>query len=40
MYRGGAYLQLYSSSTSSLDGIRTQRHVPAALPPGKTKYAL
>jgi hypothetical protein len=31
----------YSSTLSltlALDGVRGQRHVPAALPPGKTKY--
>ena len=33
----------YSSTlslTSALDGVRGQRHVPAALPPGKTRYLL
>jgi len=33
--------QMYSStilSTSELDGVGGQRHAPAALPPGKTRY--
>ena len=33
----------YSSTfslTSALDGVRGQRHAPAALPPGKTRYPL
>jgi hypothetical protein len=33
----------YSSTlslTSALDGVGDQRHVPAALPPGKTRYPL
>jgi hypothetical protein len=33
----------YSSAlslTSALDGLRGQRHAPAALPPGKTQYPL
>jgi len=33
----------YSSAlslTSALDGVRGQRHAPAALPPRKTRYAL
>jgi hypothetical protein len=33
-------LQLYSSSTSALDGVGGQRHVPAVLPLGKTRYPL
>jgi len=35
--------QMYSStlpSTSALDGVCGQRHSPAALPPGKTRYPL
>jgi hypothetical protein len=35
--------QPYSStlpSTSALDGVDFQRHAPAALPPGKTRYPL
>ena len=28
------------SLTSSLDGVGGQRHAPAALPPGKTRYPL
>ena len=28
------------SSTSALDGLGGQRHAPAALPPGKTRYPL
>ena len=35
--------QRYSSTlslTSTLDGISGQRHAPAALPPGKTRYPL
>ena len=34
---------MYSSTlslTSTLDGVRGQRHAPAALPPGKTRYPL
>ena len=34
---------MYSStlpSTSALDGVGGQRHAPAALPPGKTRYPL
>jgi hypothetical protein len=34
---------MYSSTlslTSALDGVSGQRHVPAALPPGKTRYPL
>ena len=27
-------------STSALDGVGGQRHAPAALPPGKTRYPL
>jgi len=33
----------YSSTlslTSGLDGVGDQRHAPAALPPGKTRYPL
>ena len=33
----------YSSTlslTSALDGVGGQRHAPAALPPGKTRYPL
>jgi hypothetical protein len=35
--------QIHSStlpSTSALDGVGGQRHAPAALPPGKTRYPL
>jgi hypothetical protein len=35
--------QMYSSThtpTSVLDGVGGQRHAPAALPPGKTRYPL
>jgi hypothetical protein len=35
--------QMYSStlsSTSALDGVDGQRHAPAALPPGNTRYLL
>ena len=35
--------QMYSStlpSTSTLEGVGGQRHAPAALPPGKTRYPL
>ena len=35
--------QMYSStlpSTSAQDGVGGQRHAPAALPPGKTRYPL
>jgi len=28
------------SLTSTLDGVGGQRHAPAALPPGKTRYQL
>ena len=28
------------SLTSALDGVRGQRHAPAAFPPGKTRYPL
>ena len=28
------------SLTSALDGVGGQRHVPAALPPGKSRYPL
>jgi len=28
------------SLTSALDGVGGQRHAPAALPPGKTRYPL
>ena len=28
------------SLTSALDGVGGQRHTPAALPPGKTRYPL
>ena len=28
------------SLTSALDGVGDQRHAPAALPPGKTRYLL
>ena len=34
---------MYSSTlslTSALDGMGCQRHAPAALPPGKTRYRL
>ena len=34
---------MYSSTlplTSALDGVDGQRHVPAVLPPGKTRYPL
>ena len=34
---------MYSSTlplTSALDGVGGQRHAPAALPPGKTRYPL
>ena len=34
---------MYSSTlslTSALDGVGGQRHAPAALPPGKTRYQL
>ena len=34
---------MYSSTvslTSALDGMGGQRHAPAALPPGKTRYPL
>jgi hypothetical protein len=34
---------MYSSTlslTSALDGVGGQRHAPAALPPGKTRYLL
>jgi len=33
---GGEEVQL----TSALDGVGGQRHAPAALPPGKTRYPL
>ena len=35
--------QMYSStlpSTSAIDGVGGQRHAPAALPPGMTRYPL
>ena len=35
--------QTYSSTlslNSALDGVGGQRHAPAALPPGKTRYTL
>jgi len=28
------------SLTSALDGVGSQRHAPASLPPGKTRYPL
>jgi hypothetical protein len=34
---------MYSSTlslTSALDGVGSQRHAPASLPPGKTRYPL
>ena len=36
-------LQMYSStlpSTSALEGVGGQRHAPATLPPGNTRYPL
>ena len=41
--RRGGGAQRYSSTlslTSAIDGVRGQRHVPAALPPGKTRNPL
>jgi hypothetical protein len=42
-HEGREVEQRYSSTlslTSALDGVGGQRHVPAALPPGKTRYPL
>jgi len=42
-YEGSEEEQRYSSTlslTSVLDGVDVQRHVQAALPPGKTRYPL
>ena len=42
-HKGPNGKQMYSStlpSTLALDGGGGQRHVPAALPPGKTRYLL
>jgi hypothetical protein len=37
--RGGVDIKLYSFClTSALGGLGGQRHAPAALPPGKTRY--
>jgi hypothetical protein len=38
--RIGVEVQLYSFSTSTLGEVDGQHHVPAALPPGKTRYPL
>ena len=42
-HEGSEGEQRYSSTlslTSALDGVGVQRHAPAALPPGKTRYPL
>jgi hypothetical protein len=42
-HEGSEVEQSYSSTlslTSALDGVGGQRHAPAALPPGKTRYPL
>ena len=42
-HEGPEVEQMYCStlpSTSALDGVGGQRHAPAALPPGKTRYPL
>jgi hypothetical protein len=36
----GLEVELYSFSTSALEGMDDQHHAPAALPPGKTRYPL
>jgi hypothetical protein len=38
--RGGVDYSSTVSLTSALDGVDGQLHAPAALPPGKTRYAL
>jgi hypothetical protein len=38
--RGGVEVYSTLSVTSALGGVGGQRHVPAALPPGKTRYPL
>ena len=36
----GVEVQLYSFLTTALEGVRGQRHAPAAFYPGKTRYPL
>jgi hypothetical protein len=38
--RGGVEYSSTLSLTSALDWVGIQRHAPAALPPGKTRYPL
>jgi hypothetical protein len=38
--RGGIEVYSTLSVTSALDGLGGHRHVPAVLPPGKTRYPL
>jgi len=39
-HRGSRSIALLYSLTSALDGVGGQRHTPAALSPGKTRYPL
>ena len=42
-HEGPEWEKIYSSTpslTSAIDGVVGQRHAPAALPPGKTRYQL
>ena len=38
--RGGVDYSYTLPSTSALEGVGIQRHAPAALPPGETRYTL
>ena len=38
--KGGVEVQLYPFLTTALEGVRSQRHAPAALYPGKSRYPL
>jgi hypothetical protein len=38
--RGSVYYPFWPSLTSALDGVSSQRHAPAPLPPGKTNTDL